>query len=67
MRVNSLTNISSEKIVVKLTDGVEVSLPSNKSISGVDVANLGEISSRVKVKEDLTEVGISKGKTKLYD
>jgi hypothetical protein len=67
MVVNTLKNISDKRIIVKLTNGTEMSIPSGVSIGKFDVKNLDEIRDNVKITEDLTEVNSSSGKTKLYD
>lgn len=67
MRVASLKNSSGSPVQVKLSDGVEVTLPAGTALRNVDVSNVDEIRDRVEVINDLTEVPPSTGKMRLID
>ncbi len=52
-------------VQIKLTGGPEITLGPNSCLENADVANIGEIRGKAKVTEDLSEIGSSKGKTKI--
>lgn len=64
-RIARITNTSGNDVVVKLTGGPKITLPSGSSLENVDVENINSIKGKVAVKEDLTEIVTGKGKTKI--
>jgi len=65
MRVRKLTNISDFDITVVLEDGNSIRIPAAGMLENVTVKNFNEISSFVKVEQDLSEVPVVESKTYL--
>lgn len=68
-RVTEIKNNSKDPVSVKLIGGPIITLTQGASIKNVDVENMNDLRGnvKIKIKEDLTEVGSSTGKQKLYD
>ncbi|MHA1692957.1 MAG: hypothetical protein ACTSU7_15135 [Candidatus Heimdallarchaeaceae archaeon] len=64
-RVSKIENNSHSDVKVQLTGGSEVTIPPNTTMENVDIENIGDLKSKVKVTEDLTEVGLPQGKTRI--
>jgi len=64
-RVSEIHNTSNSDIKVKLTSGPEITLPPNSGIKNADVENIGTLRGQVQVTEDLTEVNLGQGKTRI--
>jgi hypothetical protein len=64
-RVSKIENTSDNDVKVKLSGGPEVTLPPNVALENVDVQNIKDLKSMIKVTEDLTEVGTTPGKTRI--
>lgn len=56
MNARLVENITNEVVDVILSNGIRVILQPGKVIENVNVANIGEISSKVRVVYDLSEV-----------
>lgn len=56
MRINKLTNTSSEKLIVRTSGGVKMEVDPGQSVRYIIVENYDEIKTRVKATMDLTEV-----------
>lgn len=67
MRATRVENISGEPIELELKGGARIKLPPGTKLSNVDVQNIESIRSKVKVTEDLGEVGDSSGKQNLTE
>ena len=64
-RCTRIENTSPDNVTVKLTGGPEITLPPNSRLENVDVENINSLSGKVSVKEDLTEIKGSRGKTRI--
>jgi len=65
-RVSKITT-GVNPVQIQLTGGPTITLGPNSSLENADVANIGEIRGKATVKEDLSEIGSSGGKTKIND
>ena len=55
----------SNSVEIKLTGGSTITLGPNSCLENADVENIGEIRATANVREDLSEIGSSGGKTKI--
>lgn len=60
-----IKNISDSDIIIDLMHGPEVTLPPGSSLKNVRICGIDTIANKVSVKEDLTEVLRSGGKTRI--
>ena len=67
MKVVSIKNVSNKRISLITNNRTEISLPPNGEFSDIDVTNLGDLGEKISYVANLTEVGQSSGKQKLYD
>lgn len=65
-RVSKITT-GANSVQIKLTAGGTITLGPNSCLENVSVTNIGEIRATVdvEIKEDLSEIGSSSGKTKI--
>lgn len=64
-RVSKIENTSKKDVKVKLTAGPEITLPPRVTLENADVDNIGDLKGKTKVTEDLTEVNLPKGCTRI--
>ena len=62
-RIIRMTNTSQQVVELKMTNGTGISLPPGASVEGVqkqDVQNIDQVRSKMRVTEDLSDVGADK-------
>jgi hypothetical protein len=64
-KMSKIENTSSRDVKIQLSEGPEVTLPPGSTLENANVDNISDLKSRVKVTENLTEVGVPQGKTQI--
>lgn len=67
MRLKKAVNNSGANVRLKHKDAAETILPPGGRVENVEISNYDEVKESITATIDLTEVGESQGKQKLYD
>jgi hypothetical protein len=65
MKVRELTNVSNSDIDVTLIGGTKVTLSPRSTLKNADITDAQDLSGKVKVVGDLTEVTAATGRTRI--
>jgi len=64
-RVSKIENTSKNNVNVELKGGIQITLKPRTALHNVEITNIGCLTGKVKVTEDLSEIQMHGGKTRI--